>query len=292
VSEDLANMALPDLLTKRAELEREVVEIGARLEANRALLTKWEDAQAWLALPDCRLEPNACTRLHKLVDAMRSRELLNGDTKELEPASDALLAAGAHGTFVVRHDWVAAFGDSAADVGADELRLPYPHCAFEFRINGRSLIVVTMEVPPDIQRARADLYPITAIPFVEIDGTWVLIEKDAANTSPATKLAWEEVRAICVALDAGVATYSTVPAPARLNRKRAAAGACPVFSHSVVDLAKKYRPTGRAKSDGTHQKRLHFRRGHWRHYEERKIWIKWMLVGNPDLGFIEHHYSL
>ena len=25
---------------------------------------------------------------------------------------------------------------------------------------------------------------------------------------------------------------------------------------------------------------------------QRKLWIKWQLVGNPDLGFIDHDYRL
>jgi hypothetical protein len=33
-------------------------------------------------------------------------------------------------------------------------------------------------------------------------------------------------------------------------------------------------------------------RGHWRHYERHKTWIKWTLVGDPDLGFVDKHYRL
>ena len=44
---------------------------------------------------------------------------------------------------------------------------------------------------------------------------------------------------------------------------------------------------------GTHRSpRLHFRRGHWRHYEDHKTWIRWQMVGNPDLGFVEKQYRL
>jgi hypothetical protein len=38
--------------------------------------------------------------------------------------------------------------------------------------------------------------------------------------------------------------------------------------------------------------RLHFRRGHYRHYPNHKLWIRWCLVGNPDLGFIDADYRL
>lgn len=37
---------------------------------------------------------------------------------------------------------------------------------------------------------------------------------------------------------------------------------------------------------------MHFRRGHWRHYQDHRTWIKWCLVGDPDLGFVDKHYKL
>lgn len=37
---------------------------------------------------------------------------------------------------------------------------------------------------------------------------------------------------------------------------------------------------------------MHFVRGHWRHYEVSKTWIRWHLRGDPDLGFIDKEYRL
>jgi hypothetical protein len=51
-------------------------------------------------------------------------------------------------------------------------------------------------------------------------------------------------------------------------------------------------PAADGEREPGRKKRLHFRRGHWRHYETHKTWIKWMLVGDPDLGFIEKQYRL
>lgn len=36
----------------------------------------------------------------------------------------------------------------------------------------------------------------------------------------------------------------------------------------------------------------HIDRAIWRRFETHKTWIKWTLVGDPDLGFIEKHYRL
>jgi hypothetical protein len=103
---------------------------------------------------------------------------------------------------------------------------------------------------------------------------------------------WDQVKAICVALDAEVATSTVVRAPHKLNEKRIRDGKAPIVDYRVVDLSRRHRI---ANPSGLHEggkKRLHFRRGHWRHYETTKTWVRWCLVGNPDLGFIQKHYSL
>jgi hypothetical protein len=45
-----------------------------------------------------------------------------------------------------------------------------------------------------------------------------------------------------------------------------------------------------ARPPGANRKRLHLRRGHWRHFATYRTWIKWMMVGNPDLGFVDKEY--
>jgi hypothetical protein len=40
------------------------------------------------------------------------------------------------------------------------------------------------------------------------------------------------------------------------------------------------------------KRRLHFRRGHFRHFDGWKTWVNWCLVGDPDLGFVDKHYKL
>lgn len=62
---------------------------------------------------------------------------------------------------------------------------------------------------------------------------------------------------------------------------------------AIVDLARRHRIANPAEPSGNgSRKRLHFRRGHWRHYESMKTWIRWCLAGDPDLGFIDKHYTL
>ena len=108
------------------------------------------------------------------------------------------------------------------------------------------------------------------------------------------KLAHEQIRAISIALDSEVAIKTLVRAPHKLNIEREKDGKPALLDYNVVMLngsnRANYRPY---RGAGTHRSpRLHFRRGHWRHYLEHKTWVRWTLVGNPELGFIDKEYRL
>lgn len=226
------------------------------------------------------LERNDCSRLHKLKEASRAGALIDlpmDGPVVAAPPNDSL--DGIAQTFVVKHDWAAAF--SNAEGMADEFKLPYEVCAFEFRISGRNVIAILVEVDATRQ--------FTA--FVEAREYWYGFGISGKD-EPVVSFIWNEIRAICVALDAEVATHSVVRASVKLNDKRTKAGKIPLVDYRVVDLSRKHRITNPAHGDGGTKKRLHFRRGHWRHFEESKTWVKWCLVGDPDLGFISKHYSL
>lgn len=128
--------------------------------------------------------------------------------------------------------------------------------------------------------------------FVECRDYWYAPPQEVERDE-FMRFLWDQVRAICIALDAEVATHSVIRAPHKLNEKRSRDGKPPVSDYHVVDLARRHRvanPSGAV--GGVGKKRLHFRRGHWRHYETTKTWVRWCLVGNPDLGFIQKSYSL
>jgi len=235
-----------------------------------------EDLKRWTH-GDMKLERNDCSRLHKLTAAARAGALTDCNFKR-GPADDALSSLSQ--TFVVKHDWAAAF--EGAEGIAEEFKLPYDLCAFEFRISGKTVIAIAEEVD--------DLRQFTA--FMEVRDLWCGFNVAEESESKATRFVHAQIRAICIALDLDVAVHSVVRAPARLNEKRAKAGKVPLRDFHIVDLARKHRIANPAHGDGGTKKRLHFRHGHWRHYETSKTWIKWCLVGNPDLGFITKHYSL
>jgi hypothetical protein len=201
--------------------------------------------------------------------------------------------------FVVEHDWAAAFEGAQDYAGNDDWRLPYDLCCFEFRLSGRHVILTAMQTDdgPAIAgavelRSRDNAWLVAgggvtagnkAVP--PVDGLWDLIKYAAVP----------QIKAICVALEAEVAETEVVRAPHRLNSKREREGKLPLFDHRVVRLGRrsKARPLPPShQGEPGRGKRLHFRRGHWRHYQGHKTWIKWMLVGNPELGWIEKDYRL
>jgi hypothetical protein len=112
---------------------------------------------------------------------------------------------------------------------------------------------------------------------------------------PIAKAVFQQIKACCIALDAEVAVTEPMRAPYKLNQAREKRGRPKLFDYNVVKLGSRTRSARFENEDPDREKirkRLHFRRGHWRHYESHKTWIRWTLVGDPDLGFIDKHYTL
>ena len=185
--------------------------------------------------------------------------------------------------FVIEHDWAAAFQD-AEDIAEGEVRTPYDATLFEFAVSGR--------------RACALVTGEESTLMVSIEGGWIAGLSRMRDFGDALiSLMEAQMRAVCIALDAGVAVRDTVRADVALNRARARRGKPAVLDYHVVRLSRRERaaPLPRdGERDGPPgaRRRLHFVRGHWRRYGGHKTWINWHLRGDPDLGFIDKHYAL
>lgn len=225
-----------------------------------------------------QLEPNTCSRLHNLKDGT----IYGIEKDEPVPFEDTAALRHVEHTFVVKHDWARAFEE--ADGLEDGIHLPYDICAFEFRIRGKSIIAVAGEHPDG---------GVKFASFIHAMGDyWYSIGTDDQE-EPVIRFIWNQIRAISIALDAEVATHEVVRASVALNEKRRRIGKTPLADFHVIDLSRRHRIANPISGSETGRKvRLHFRRGHWRHYDDHRTWIKWMLVGNPDLGFIRKHYAL
>lgn len=240
-----------------------------------------ESCIEWLSMTTFTIDKNDNTRIHKLLEGYNEDLVLAIRPNQEKLDADIKATYGAT-TFVVRHDWYCVLKETCDSTKNDEIKLPYDCCAFEFIINGKPIIVLATQ---DV--GQGPLYSV----FVNNVDSWIY--DDANNNNPAAvNYALQQVKAICIVLDSEIAKTTVVSAPAALNAKRIKNSKLPIRSYNVVDLSK-----SRKKYDvtftGTHASpRFHFRRGHWRHYDDHKTWIKWNLIGNPDTGFVDKYYKL
>lgn len=284
----------------RASIERdgrntkaERLKVDAMIVRLRAYQAATIDINSWIVTTAARFGKPSASALHKFRDALREKMVYDpmmfgsGEVPGELPSTEtaAWLEVTAEATvLVIEHDWAAAFR-GASDFEGGETRLPAEFCVFESVVNGKHVLsFATQDAWPSLQHAiRAE------------NDLWVLFNPEADRDDDLLKSISAQVRAVVIALDAEVAVTETVRAPHKLNRAREARGKLPLFDYHVVSLARRARAAALPAADGGEpgqRRRLHFRRGHWRHYQDHKTWIRWMLVGDPDLGFVDKHYRV
>lgn len=236
-----------------------------------------------------RIERPASSRFHDLAQAARDSRLFttSGDSPVGELLPDLVAHAADYQVFLVTHDWAAAFAGAEGmeefeDVG---VVLPFDRCAFEYQIAGRRIILFTL--------AGANPPPIAAA-AVQFEGYWSDLTVPLAGFDhPLCKALWQNLQGLCIALEAEIATATMIRQPYRLNTARLKAGKLPLYDYRVLDLRHRHgqpdTPAPTEEWERNHP-RLHFRRGHWRHFQTYRTWVRWCLVGDPDLGFIEKEY--
>jgi hypothetical protein len=259
-----------------------------------AEVTEWMRAPLNLQRPDG-------SAFHKLQETMRDGAMLvpavdekipQGFERSLDPVTHA---------FVVNHDWAAAF-KNATDFEGGEWHMPYEHTAFEFVISGKRVIFV---VSDDKDRRQGLLFVncrvgwamLTTFDITAEKATPKIDTKDKACERVAS-ICLAQIRAIVIALEAEVAVTEVVRAPHKLNAAREKRGRLPILDYHVVSLARRTRyvalpdPASPVEAEPRRHPRLHFVRGHWRHFANHKTWIRWFLRGDHDLGFIDKSYRL
>lgn len=288
---------------RKKPIEKELQETRAKLNFLHHKSEAVDELHLW-AVGGLKMEKPTGTMMHKLREAVQAGEafIFASDHASPELFDDAF---GDASIFVIEHDWAQAF-TGATDFSDGEFQLPDEICAFEFRISGKHVIAVTFEsdgtlwMQPIIQLSGGWLIPIYTYHW-ENGKWWPNIpharEAKAENDwlIKLVPLIGAEIRAVAIALDADVAKTDLIRQPHRLNHAREKRGKLPLYDYHVVSLARRARaeplPRDPDAEPGT-RKRLHFVRGHWRHYQNSKTWIKWHLRGDPDLGFIDKHYKL
>lgn len=250
-----------------------------RLEFESAIIS---DIHDWVSSLEAEavIQKAKISRFHKVVEASREGNILNksGDGNGGFEITDKVVSVSQ--IFLVQHDWAAVLGSAVDD--SENIKLPFDVCVFEFMLSGKSLVVFAVQ--------KEDIGPLI-VPFLQTPAGWLCGDRYTNQVEGPVSIAWRQIIAICIALDAEVATSEVIRAPISLNKKRERKGKPPLKDYHIVDLSRRHRVEG--PSVGTHKSpRLHFRRGHWRHMGDYKTWIKWTLVGDPNLGFIEKEYRI
>lgn len=201
--------------------------------------------------------------------------------------------------FVVDHDWAAAFKNAADYADGSEFKLPAEVCAFEFKVSGRSVAMIVAEADGThfyelMMRGKENWLSFGCACRLDESHSEKFHDGTPDPFAKISNFLRPQVKAICVALEAEVAESQVVRAPHKLNRARERSGRALLSDYHVVSLSRRTCGASMLPASGEIKgvRRLHFRRGHWRHFESFKTWVRWTLVGNPDLGFVDKEYRL
>lgn len=283
-------------------------EEGFKLQEDKYLQVL-EEVARMVATPTLGKVNDSC--FHKVLEHWRDKDLLvpiddKGvpllTPKQLDDLSETMQEIITEtGIFLLQHDWAAAFS-KAQDFDGGAIQLPYKQTVFECMLGGNRVVVTI---------ALADEDKPMAILHGQLLGKWSILgtyrlehgtlavhpDDPKDMCTPLMELLAGQIRAVCIALEAEVAVTDIVRAPHRLNQKREAKGRLPLYDYHVVSLSHRTRYAPRLAAPGDieaehRHRRLHFVRGHFRHYENHKVFVRWHLRGEPDLGFIDKEYRL
>lgn len=290
-TDDEARVVVRTILQAEEEvIERDMKAAKAEGAAVDRARMAVQDFSGWLDLgvDGFKLQLAANSRVHevKLLEAAA----WTGPMKQRMDELDVARADPGLGVFLVQHDWASLVAKVDADDG--EVRLPFDNCVFEFEVNGRRICLLVVS---------EDGAPRRMLMAIRVKGGWLApagydveqIRPGYGDDDPLTPVLWDHVRAIAITLDAEVVEAEVVRNPHRSNRQ-APEVERKRFDHHVLSISARRRRLA-PRLDGTptgRKVRLHFRRGHWRHFQAHKTWIKWMLVGDEALGFVDKDYRL
>jgi len=253
--------------------------------------------------PPFKLTRPSASMAHNMVQSMVDEERKVAVSTAARVHRDAFFNAYMRedrATLLVEHDWAGLINESG------DVRLPSQNCMFEFLVNNS----------PVLWWKSDDALMIGVLvrgEGREPEGSWVILVSGAevgdslpnpvsvigvhpAQMRPVllANFLLNQIRAMCIALDAEIIVKELIRAPHRLNAQREKKGRVPLSSYHVVKLAHRVRADALESEPGSSGRRLrlHFVRGHWRHFDTSKTWVRWHMRGNPDLGRIEKEYRL
>lgn len=262
-----------------------------------------------------RLEKPQGSSLHHFMEYDRELERIMDQALQGVAGSPAQMTLGREmydglQPFVIEHDWAGAV--DIKNLKNPEWVLPFDYTCFEFRIDGCRVLAlfkqIEMQITCEMLAVGAKKHWSIANASYRVYGDTVEVQTRVRNVDAMREeyqglmdFVLKQVLAVSIMLDADVAVRETMRTSGTLNEKRRKLGRAPLRDHHVVRLSRRSRPSpmpdDHVATTGT-RRRLHFRRGHWRHFRGEddvvtsRTWINWCLVGDPDLGFVEKEYRL
>lgn len=239
---------------------------------------------AWSRNRPSRIEKPVRPAWLSLAKAARENHLLGMTTEDCGEVSRWLSGLESPQVFLIEHDWAAAF-TGAVDFNDGDFPLPFDHCIFDFQFLGKHVLMLVK------QGEKESLIAFQSKP------NWLVSDVGSFGPPPTDDDEYAEmygkmyltVRSLCIALDAQVAESVVIREPSN-GRHSPPLPQVTGNGYHVVHLSRRTRAPDAQVVEAGHRKRLHFRRGHWRHYSTFKSWVRWCLVGDPDLGFIDKEY--
>jgi len=247
-------------------------------QAQKFILEKLGDTSAGFTI-----EENKCSRLSSLTTALLNDEVVAYDDDQKYVNDMTQVDLSELHSFVIKHDWHVML--KSVNPLDKEIRLPFDECSFEFIVNG---VVFIYWIWGELKKN----YRWNAIIFMKGLNTWLALAVPHPDDYDISQFLWKQINAICVVLDAEVVKTEVIRAPYKLSKKRIKKGKTPLSDYHIINLAKRHQITNPLHGHSGTKHRWHFRRGHWRHYEDHKTWIKWYFAGDPALGIIEKHYTV
>jgi hypothetical protein len=194
----------------------------------------------------------------------------------------------------------------------DEWRLPFDQCCFEY-----DLVDIDAGVTHVASCIGEDNKGALLTDFVEVEGYWACVRRvfaptlgelrqacidDVKNPANPNDGTWtfDFIRAACIAIDCKGAIAEDVEVPPKLARKREREGKAPLPTYKVINVRRREGVAHKPGELPSRRVRLHLRRGHWwprldnreSRFDRFRTWRPWRLVGDPDLGYIEHEYRI
>jgi hypothetical protein len=290
-----------ELRREKAYAERRHAELDKELVSLDAMKTCLEDIIVWCERKP-EIEPSCRNYFYEIAAALRDGKFVNADIRAIRDKDpNWLQREWFHKErfmeavpFVVNRSYRYLLQGTEAAEGA--FVLPFDSCLFQFQVGGRPIAVLAYHHESGVAFSAilgSGSHWTGGNVNYEYDGRrWITTSDDENDTMlPIATWLGDEIRAISIMLEAEVAVSEVVRAPHKLNAAREKRGKVPINEYHTIDLRTRHRTV---PVYGTERRgpRLHFRRGHWRHYATWKTWIRWCVVGDPDKGVILSEYKL